>query len=331
MIKTEMDMAKNGEMLREYGTKYFLVISEALEIGRVKFSMVPIGNKGTGNIDFYMPTEEFALLCNEINDNILHTFEKKMQTSKNNPEPDAYKYMTGTDAHLRLQIGGGKVGCRVRMIDTAKPNMSYTMAVSISAFKKMAIAWRLYTGLLPCATNSYYGKLQTAFEEERLKRRNMLTAEKVEDDYKPPIDDSVLNIPDKRNDAPNKPASQRPQEPPKKSNSSNDKNIVKTGKPSQNSSQPTQNDAHPNGINKNNLANYSLLMKSCKASENGNYIQHMATCGGEDVVLLFDKNNLPKWYNSFVADVEAEYGTTRLNILGEKRKNFILYYAPAET
>ena len=69
-IRTEMEMAMEGEFLRQYGSKYFVVAREQLSIGRIRWDMVPIGKHATGAIVYYMKNEEmFALATDILNGN----------------------------------------------------------------------------------------------------------------------------------------------------------------------------------------------------------------------------------------------------------------------
>lgn len=162
---TEREMAKSGEFLREYGKQYFVVAVEALEIGRIKWSMVPIGKNGKDGIVFYLSTEQMIALCEEI---LNGTFEKKLAADTGS-YPGAYKYTTGEDGYLHLNFGGGKMGCRIQLQD-AKSKTNYLMAVSIDAIKTMARKYMLCTGMVSVAPNSYYANIIAAFEEGRAER-----------------------------------------------------------------------------------------------------------------------------------------------------------------
>ena len=137
MPDIELEMAKNGEFLREYGKQYFCVALEALNIGRVKWSMVPIGKKGQEEVTFYMLIEDFRWLCKELVNGVA---EKKI-AADNAPYPTAYKYVTGQNGSKLLNIGGSNspAMARINIQDKSKqPARNYTMAVSIKSLKNMA-------------------------------------------------------------------------------------------------------------------------------------------------------------------------------------------------
>ena len=172
-FKSEISMAAEGEFLREYGKQYFVVASEALGIGRVKWQMVPIGKNGKDGIVFYLTTEQMLALCKEIENG---TFAKKIAADANNSYPSAYKYATGTYASLNLNIGSGKVGCRIQMRDQ-KAKLQYIMAVSMESLQTMARKYLLATGMIPVAPGSYYESIIKTFEEGRVKRANFIQKE----------------------------------------------------------------------------------------------------------------------------------------------------------
>ena len=75
----EQDKAKAGEVLREYGKTHFIVCSESLRIGRMKWSIVPIGQKGQNELNFYLPAEKMLALCLDIKNGIA---QKKIAADK---------------------------------------------------------------------------------------------------------------------------------------------------------------------------------------------------------------------------------------------------------
>lgn len=158
-------MSKDGEFLREYGKTYFAVVAEALNINKVRFSVVPIGKAGQDAINFYLPVEKMVALCDEF------VSGKAQQKIANDAEkyPSAYQYVTGEDGALRLSIGGGKFGARIQVSDKSdksKP-LSYLMGVSMEALEAMVFKFRLFTGLIPTAKGTYFAALQETFEDGR--------------------------------------------------------------------------------------------------------------------------------------------------------------------
>lgn len=154
-----MKAAFDGEMLREYGKSTFLVVREALNIDRVRFELCPVGQNGKNTIQFFLPVHDFLELTTEIRNGV---FAKKCAADASSAEPKAYSYVTGENGHLRLAIGGGRVGIRVKMADTATKK-SLNIAVSEKSLKKMAMLFFLYSGLTQAAPRSYYGELFEAF------------------------------------------------------------------------------------------------------------------------------------------------------------------------
>lgn len=166
-VKSEIVMAESGEFLREYGTKYFLVISEALSIGRVKWSMIPLDTNGKKSVDFYMTTEQMALLCKEISSGLA---ERKIAADKTNSYPSAYRYVTGDDGSKKVNIGGGeKVPVRIQMQDLTK-NYRYMIGINMETLKIMALKFNIYTGMVPVNPSSYYGDIVRVFTKGRRER-----------------------------------------------------------------------------------------------------------------------------------------------------------------
>lgn len=149
----EQDKAKAGEVLREYGKTHFIVCSESLRIGRMKWSIVPIGQKGQNELNFYLPAEKMLALCLDIKNGIA---QKKI-AADNGSYPSAYKYVTGENGSRVLCIGGGKVGCRVNIQNKAA-SQSYTIAIALTALEEMAERFLIWTGYMPVTAGSYFGK-----------------------------------------------------------------------------------------------------------------------------------------------------------------------------
>ena len=165
-MKSEMTIARDGELLREHGKKYFVVVAEALDIGRFKWSIVPIGMNGKDALVFYMTVEQMWMLVNDVKTGV---FQKKMAASTQDKYPQAYKYVTGADGHLRLNMSGGQFGVRVQIQD-AKANKNYMMSAAMSAFEIMAYRFETFLGVHAPAPGGYYASIVAAFEEGRKKR-----------------------------------------------------------------------------------------------------------------------------------------------------------------
>lgn len=160
--------ARDGEFLREYGKTYFAVVAEAFNIGKVRFSVVPIGKAGQNAINFYLPIEKMVALCDEF---IRGTAQKAIAADAEK-YPSAYQYVTGENGALRLAIGGGKFGARISLSDKSDKNnpLSYMMGVSMESLESMVFKFRLFSGLTSTAKGTYFASLQEAFEDGRKDR-----------------------------------------------------------------------------------------------------------------------------------------------------------------
>ena len=303
MKKTELEMAKEGEFLREYGKNHFVVVSEALSIGRVKWNMVPIGAKGQKDLAFYMTTEQMMSLCSEILNGV---FAKKVAADQN-AYPSAYQYMTGEDGSLRLNIGGGKVGCRVQMQDKkASPVVNYTMAVAVEALTVMARKYMMDTGMVPVVPGSYYASVVAAFEEGREERKGFRKPKPEE------LGDSV-DANTVVDDAETPAAAHAT--PAKVDQNKKADEIVVDDKTSEVDGED---------------ANYTISVRGTKTLKKGFYFFDATDADGNAVSLMFRKEDAEKlgWFTKFENAAAAE--DTKLTIRGEKRKNCILYKGPAK-
>ena len=299
-MTTELEMAKNGEFLREYGKQYFVVASEALNIGRVKWNMVPIGKSGQGDIAFYLTTEQMLALCNEIGSGV---FAKKIAADTAN-YPSAYRYVTGDDGCLHLNIGGGKMGCRIQMQDASKKT-TYLMAVSVEALKTMATKYLLCTGMIPIAPGSYYAGIVSAFEGGRVERAKFRKnpPEGLTDvvDTNSVIDESVeaeMKVEEKAEKKP-EPVANKVDEP-----------------------ETPKVDA-PQAETKDE--NYKLVIHGPKSIEKGFYVFAGKDEDGNEISLMFRKADAEKlnWFAKF--ENAAALGETKLAISGERKNKYILY------
>lgn len=298
-MKTEIEMAKEGEFLREYGKQYFVVASEALSIGRVKWNMVPINKGGQDDIAFYLTTEQMVALCSEILSGRFHVKIK----DDNGSFPTAYAYMTGEDGSLHLAIGGGKAGCRIQMRNTkATPKaLSYVMGVSLDAMVTMARKYMLCTGLTNVVPGTYYASVIAAFEEgrkDRSKFRKPSAAELGE----------VVNtnsVVDESAPAESAPAAPAP---------------VAAAPAADIKAETSETPAE----------NCTITVKGAKTTKKGFYAFDGTDEFGKAVTLLFRKADSEKlsWFTKF--EDAAAAGETKLTISGEKRDNCILYKGPAK-
>jgi nitrogen fixation protein FixH len=272
MKKTELEMAKEGEFLREHnkkkdGSGKFVVASEALNIGRVKWEAVPMGTNGKGSVAYYMTTEQMYALCHEINNG---EFDKKIAADQGT-YPSAYKYETGDNASLKLNIGGGKAGCRIQIMNSSVPGANHTIVVSMAAMRTMAYKYMLCTGLIPVVPGSYYASVVAAFEkgrEERAKFRKQPTDDEVGDsvDTNNIVDDAAENMA---------------------------RNPVATPNPAEKKKEPKTVDSVE--------GNYALTVKGSKSIQKGLYVFEATDDNGNAVKLTFRKEEADKysWFANF--------------------------------
>jgi hypothetical protein len=304
-MKTEIEMARDGEFLRKYGTQHFIVVSEALSIGRVKWEMVPKGKNGKGGLTFYMTTEQVLGICKEINNG---TFAKKI-AADTGAYPGAYKYATGDDASLHLNIGGGKVGCRIQMQDSKK-KLNYTMALSMDDMTRMAQKYMLNTGMIAVAQNSYYASVIAAFEEGRNKRAKFRKPDAQELGEPVDLNNSVVAEDDAAAEAPATTAAPAP-----------------TSEPAITSVSPDKDDKKSEPV----IANFKIVAKGTRNTQRGFYTFPGKIDGtNESVTLMFrieDANKIG-WFAKFENSAAVE--ETTISIAGEKRGSFIMYTGPAK-
>jgi len=292
MKPTEIEMATNGEFLREYGKQYFIVCSEALNIGRVKWEMVPIGKSGKDAVSFYMTTEKMYDLCADI---LSGAFKKKVEADTGN-YPSAYKYQTGTNGALKLNIGGARVGCRIQM-QNPTTNANYTMAVALESMTVMARKYMLCTGMVPVAAGSYYEAVMTAFEKGR---HNNKRNNKVADEY---LEETTESI-DTEDSAPAAPA---------------EKSAAKASKPAKADTPAETRD-------------FAIAVKGIKVLKDGYYAYTGTDVETKEAVeLLFPVNvaNKLSWFPKF--EDAAALAETNLKISGEKKGRYVLYKGAAKT
>lgn len=181
---TEMEYAKAGILAEVWSTTHLFKVTEALPIDRFKFIMVPKGQKGQNELSFYLPAKKMRALCMEIHNKIAH---KKIAADQG-ADPAAYKYVTGEKGSRTLLIGGGKYGCRVRIINSGK---AYTVAMSMDELEDMAERFLMWTGLIPTTPGSHYHDQMMTFNEGRKDRINAF--KKVSADE---LDDAPADVAD---------------------------------------------------------------------------------------------------------------------------------------
>lgn len=307
--KSEQSMAKNGEFLREYGTKHFLVVSEALNIGRVKWSMVPIGQNGQHGIEFYMTTEQMLALCSEIlSPNRM--FAKKLEADAASSFPSAYKYVTGDEGSLNLNIGGGKFGSRVQMQDK-KAKHNYTMGVAVGTLEIMARKYLLCTGYSPVLPNSYYHEIVIAFEEGRVARSKFRKPEGLGESID--INNTVKESTDE--------VVKETVQTEVKLKPDSEKTEVKTAEKPEASNK--EEDAQK-------IENYKVIVHGEKKLKKGFFTFDGKDEDGKKISLMFRQDDAESlsWFAGF--ENSAATKETSITIAGERKGDFILYVGPAK-
>lgn len=297
MPDTEIEMAKNGEFLREYGKQYFIVALEALNIGRVKWSMVPIGKKGQDDVSFYMTVEDFRWLCREL---LRGVAQKKIADDKDSPYPTAYKYVTGNNGCKVLNIGGAKLAgmCRINMQDKSKtPAKNYIMAVSIKSLEYMAQRFTMDTA-------EYERQVVAAFEDgrkERAKYKHTLSAD--DDVVNTPADDTTpaapVNAAPASTSAPKPTAAPKPESPKAET-------------------KPVVNDEY--------VLTVKGPKKETKDKAGNAYWSFTAMKGNDKLTLLFpqDKAKELNWFSDFEKAAQRPNGH-ELTINATRNGDFLIY------
>ena len=298
-MTTEMEMAKNGEFLREYGKQYFIVASEAFDIGRVKWNMVPIGKGGKDGIVFYLTTEQMLSLCTEILNGI---FAKKLAADTAN-YPSAYRFVTGEDGCLHLNIGGGKVGCRIQMQD-ASSKTNYMMAVSTEAVITMARKYMINSGYTPVNNSAYYGQIVSAFEQGRKNRVK----------YRKSAPEGLTDVVD-TNSVINEAVEEKLKADESQANTC---------------AAPSSTTAATTAAEEDKSEDMILKIHGTKTTKKGFYVFEGVDSNENPISLMFRKEDAEKlnWFTKF--ENAAATGDTELKIRGEKRDNYILYKGPAK-
>lgn len=164
---TAIEMARKGQFSKEYTTKNFLSVREALSIDRVVFEGVPIGQQGKNGATVWLPADKMLALCLDIKSGVA----KQKIDADNGPYPSAYQYVTGDKGSRVLTIGGGKFGCRVSVQNKAE-SKTQTVALAYSVLEEMADRFLLWTGRIPVVADSFYGKQVEAFNQGMVERAN---------------------------------------------------------------------------------------------------------------------------------------------------------------
>lgn len=155
---TAIEMAHEGQFSKEFTSKNFISVREALSIDRIIFEGVPIGQKGQNSAAVYLPVDKMLALCLDIKSGVA----KQKIDADTGAYPTAYQYVTGDKGSRVLSIGGGKFGCRISVQNKAT-SKSQTVALSYTVLEEMADRFLLWTGRIPVVADSFYGKQVAAF------------------------------------------------------------------------------------------------------------------------------------------------------------------------
>lgn len=170
---------EDGAILKEYTQTDFLTVSPAPSIDMVKWQIVKQGTKGKDSVSFYMNTERFRILCDELTSK---EGRSKIAASINHQYPDVYKYTAGSNGSKHLNIGGGKKGIRVQIQiqkKNGKPD-NRMVVISYESIKIMAFLFNVVMGLIP--TTHYYASLADAFWKGYQDREKYFSSYNPEED-----------------------------------------------------------------------------------------------------------------------------------------------------
>ena len=137
---------------------YFFKVYPYFNIDKVKFSFVEKGKSGTG-FDIYVDTDEFALLCIDIDE---RKFEARL-AADNGPYPGAWKYITGENAARELAIGKSQKGGVVVQGRNKDEKKQAFVPIQYKELRKMALLYLVVSGLKP--VTGYYAELRELFKK----------------------------------------------------------------------------------------------------------------------------------------------------------------------
>lgn len=191
---TERDLLESGAILKEYTQTDFITVSPAPAIGKVQFSIVKQGTKGKDCSNFYLDTEKFRLLCQDL---CSISGAKKLSENLDHPYPDVYKYIAGTEGSKHLNIGGGRKGIRIQIQEKRGGAWDNRMVtVPYNTLQSMKFRFELVMGLIP-ATH-YYKSLIDAYwrgAEQRDKYYRKAYNESGDGEYQPKVEPPTVANP----------------------------------------------------------------------------------------------------------------------------------------
>lgn len=175
---TALTLLSEGQILKAFGMKYFISVTPAPYIDKVKWEQVQIGSKGKTKATFWMSMEDMRQLCSDIlSDN--KWFQKRIAADKEN-YPSAYKYVSGADGANHLNIGNGQKGCRVQVQN--KENRLPPSVVSMTgkdSLTSMAFYFNLVFGF-ETPNSPYYKNLVDAFWKSAENNKNFFKVSEEE-------------------------------------------------------------------------------------------------------------------------------------------------------
>ena len=164
--KTKIDLLREGTLIKVYGSKTFVNIAGAYNIGKVRFTVVDIGTQGQNPIDIYLNIEEVRQFIDDVDKGIA---KKKIDADTGN-YPTAYQWVKGNEGCKKLIIGGGQKGIRVQAADSSSGKTINKFAViQHSDLKELSFFFKLTTGIISVKEGSYYDSLYKAFKENEAK------------------------------------------------------------------------------------------------------------------------------------------------------------------
>lgn len=162
----------DGSILKTYGSKTFLSVSPAIEIGMFKIEIVPIKGKGSGKTTvFYMPVESIVQLAEDIQSGV---FGQKVTMNNSKGKP-MYSYVGGTDGSRQLSFSMGNVGVLAKISNKEGDSwLNQSIALSPtngnSPLREFARLVLLFTGVWTPSAKSYYAKVLEAYDAGASKR-----------------------------------------------------------------------------------------------------------------------------------------------------------------
>lgn len=166
---------EDGAILKEYTQTDFLTVSPAPSIDMVKWQIVKQGTKGKDAVSFYMNTEKFRILCDELTSK---EGRAKIAASIEHQYPDAYMFTTGANGSKHLNIGGGRKGIRIQIFNPKKDGKQ--VVISYESVKIMAFLFQVVMGLIP--VTRYYESLADGFWKGYKDREKYFSSYNPEED-----------------------------------------------------------------------------------------------------------------------------------------------------